>query len=136
MNVKIEDGKVMFYLEDLFHSMSDEDKKELLRFFTFEEIIPAIEAQLKHETELSWWCTNGEKDGGKLREKIFAMQGLEPEFKKDFESKIRCLENKVSYLKNYYKWYWKFYHHDADIRRNILSILGEPGDKKEVDNDN
>ena len=118
---KIENGKFEIDLVQLIGELTAEDRKRALEMFAFEEIIPAIERQLKREdTDLRWYCTGGDVDGSKLRARILAFQGLEPEFKNDLETKIRSLEHEVAWYKKYYDWYFKLYHLEYDMNSKSL----------------
>lgn len=103
---------------DIIENLDAENKNRLLEIFTFEEIVSAIENQLKKGTDLYSWDTSGWRDGSKIREAILNIQGLEPEFKADLESKIRSLENSVAHYKKYYDWYFRIYHCDRYPREN------------------
>lgn len=112
-----QDGdSVKISLWDIIENLDAEHKKRLLEIFTFEEIVNAIENQLKKGTDLYSWDTSGWRDGSKIREAILKIQGLEPEFKNDLESKIRSLEHSVAHYKKYYDWYFNIYHHDSRNR--------------------
>jgi hypothetical protein len=110
MKAEIKEGKISVNLSEVFMALSDDDKKFLLESFVFEEVIPYIERQLRHETSCDSWNTTGYRDGGKLREAILKTQGIVPEFEKDLKSRIRSLEGDVENYKKYYDWYWKLYH--------------------------
>lgn len=110
MKAIIEKGKLYLDISEVFREMSDDDKKFLLESFVFEEVIPYIERQLKHETDCSSWDTTGYRDGGKLREAILKIQGIVPEFEEDLKSRIRSLESDVENYKKYYEWYWRLFH--------------------------
>ena len=129
-----QDGSVFsFDLYDFVGRLDEDGKKRFLSLFVFEEIIPAIERQLKHETDSDWWSTSGEQDGGRLRAEILKIQGLEPEFKKDLEIKIRSLEHEVEHYRKYYNWYFKLYHAHRecggighDIHQLAINAIGKP----------
>jgi hypothetical protein len=83
-------------------------------------VFQQIEQQLKHQTEISGWDTSGWVDGSRLRGDVIKIQGLEPEFKKDLESRIRSLEHDVAHYKKYYDWHFKLRHVDKDQDGELL----------------
>lgn len=117
--MKIENDTIKIDLDWFIGQLTEEGKQRILELYTFEEIMRQIEKQLKHETDLDSWDTSGWRDGSKLREAIIKIQGLEPEFKKDLESKIRCLEFSVANYKKYYDWYFKIYHYGREFERGV-----------------
>ena len=138
MRFKQEGSVFSFDLYDVVERLDDAGKKRFLELFTHEEIIKAIENQLRHNTECEWWSTRGERDGGKLRAEILKIQGLEPEFKADLESKISSLEHSVRHFQKYYDWYFKLYHQHEnagrsgeDLHQTIVRAIGRPEEIKE-----
>jgi hypothetical protein len=134
MKIKIEDGVMKIDIYEAIGQLSDEEKKKFLEYFTFEEVLKAIENQLKRETETNcyWWSTGGDRDGATLREHILKIQGLEPEFKNDLESKIRSLEHNVAHYKKYFDWYYKVYHAKNengwnDLFSQVVKVVGDVG---------
>ena len=85
---------------DTFRELPDETKQTILTAFTFDEILARIGQRLKHETDWDNWDTSGWIDSARLRAEIIKIQGLEPEFRKDLESRIRSLENDVAHYKD------------------------------------
>ena len=106
-----EDGKFVFDIKDFIDCMNEESKKMMCDYFTFTHIADSLERQLKRQTDLDSWDASGWRDCSKLREFIIRVQGVEPEFKKDLESRIRALEHDVAHYKKYYDWYFKLNHH-------------------------
>jgi hypothetical protein len=117
----IQGGVLSIDIMDVFYTLTEEQRKAFLETYTFEETIAAIERQLRHETGINSFCVSGDRDGSMLRAAIIKIQGLEPEYKKDLESKINSLESSVDHYKKYYDWYFKVYH--LDIRDNEESII-------------
>lgn len=128
------EGTLSIDIIDFLNQLPDEQINRILEFFTFDQIIPAIEKQLKHGTEL-YSITYDGKDGHKIREAIIKIQGLEPEFKKDLELQIDTLERENKNYKKYYDWYWKLYHFsgsgrsDYSLYNNVISMIGKPEDQ-------
>ena len=110
--MKIENDVIKLDLDWFIGQLTEEGKQRILEIFTFAEIIDQIEQHLKKNSDLYSWDTSGWRDGSKLREAIIKIQGLEPEFKADLESRIRALESTVTYYKKYYDWYFKIYHYE------------------------
>lgn len=108
------DATVKFSIIDLIENLDEDGKKRVCDYFTWEHIFDSLERQLKHKTDLDSWDTSGYRDGANLRKFILGIQGLEPEFKKDFESKIESLERNVEHYKKYYDWYFRLHHHGFD----------------------
>lgn len=126
IHAKIEKNCIVIDTETLFKSLDDESKKHLLELFTFEELIPAIEKQLKHNTDSWSSSTSGERDGCVLREKIMQIQGLEEEFRSDMSFKISNLESDRDNYKRYYEWYWKLFHfEDGSLMELVKRKIGE-----------
>lgn len=109
--MKIVKGEILIGLDEFVSKLTDEQKAELLETFTIQEIFPAIERQLKHETSSDWWNTNGERDGAKIREFIANIQGLEEEVRKDCKDKLRATESDRDNYRKYYDFYFKMFHH-------------------------
>lgn len=105
LNVISDGSSIVNYFRDL----PEELKEHIFALYTFEEIVQQIERQLKHETDIDGWDTSGYRDGAKMREAVIKFQGLEPEFKKDLESRIRSLESDVANYEKYYNWYFKLW---------------------------
>jgi hypothetical protein len=131
MKAEIDGGNLTINLIDVFMGLDEESRRAFLETYTIEEILTTIERQLKHETDLYWWSTSGARDGAVLREAILKIQGLEPEFKKDLESKIRALEHDVANYKKYYDWYYRVYHlknldGDSRIIDRLHQAVGNP----------
>lgn len=117
IQVRMEDfgsGEFKFNILDFIDCLDEEGKNKVLEYFVFSQVIDSIERQLKHKTDCDSWDTSGWRDGQKLREHILKIQGLEPEFKKDMESRIRSLERESANYKKYYDWYFKLHHHGFD----------------------
>ncbi len=104
------DAKIEFDILDLIAQLDDEGKKRVCDYFTFDHIFDSLERQLKHKTDLDSWDTSGWRDGQSIRAFILKIQGLEPEFQKDLESKIRSLQHDVDNYKKYYDWYFRLHH--------------------------
>ena len=118
--MKILNGEIVIGLDEFVSKLTDEQKAELLETFTIEEILPAIERQLKHETNCAWWNTQGERDGQKIREFIANIQGLEEEYKKDLDARLRSAVNDRDNYKKYYDFYFKIFHHKDINSENSL----------------
>jgi hypothetical protein len=101
-----------------FQELPEEVKQRIFGLFTFDQVVGQVEQQLRHETGLSGWDTSGWVDGSRLRAHIIKLQGLEPEFKKDLESRIRALESTVAHYKKYHDWYFKLWHSDQSHDRD------------------
>lgn len=131
MKATIDGQNISINLMDVFMGLDAESRKAFLETYTFEEILKAIESQLKHEIDCDWWNTSGERDGAKIREEILKIQGLEPEFKKDLESRISALESESAHYKKFYDWYFKVYHlenhaGDGHIIDRLHNAVGNP----------
>jgi hypothetical protein len=116
MNLEVDnwDATVKFSILELIDHLDEEGKKRVCDYFTYEHIFDSLERQLKHKTDLDSWDTSGWRDGASIRAFILKQTGLEPEFKKDMDSKIRSLESDVANYKKYYDWYFKLHHHGFD----------------------
>jgi len=108
---------------DYFSELPEELKYRILELFTFDEILGAVENQLKGNTDLWGWSSSGWRDSSKLREEIVKIQGLEPEFKKDLESKINSLESDVRHYKKFYDWYFEVYR-NKEVYEAIKRTVG------------
>ena len=137
MDMKVDfgdDGVITVDVCEILSKLGPEAKQRVLELYVFDEIVEAIERQLKHQTDLDGWDTSGWRDGSKMREAILKFQGLEPEFKKDLESKIQALECTVVHYEKYYNWYWKVFHlqtHSGEGRiiDRLHSAVGRPESK-------
>lgn len=98
---------------ELFDELDEEVKDEILSKFAASQIIERLEQHLKGETDYWGFSTSGYRWGSQIREAIAKIQGIEPEWKKDYESRIRSLEHKVGHFEKYYKWYFRAYHSDS-----------------------
>ena len=117
LNIEAQERDVL----DLFEQLDDDIKKRILESYVLNDVLEAIENQLKHKTDLDSWDTSGWRDCSKIREYIIKIQGLEPEFKKDLESKIRSLERNVEDYQKYCDWYFKVWHSDAEHVHEFIS---------------
>lgn len=126
MSINLADGELRIDVVDIFKELKEKEKAELLEIYTFEEIIEAIERQLKHETARYAWDTSGYRDGARLRDAILNIQGLDLGFKEDLESRIKALEHDVEHYKKYYDWYFKAYHYSFCDLEKLRSRIGLP----------
>jgi len=114
---------------DTFRDLPDDAKQTILTAFTFDEILARIEQQLRHETDWHSWNTNGWVDSSRLRAALIKIQGIEPEYKKDLESRIRSLEHDVAHYKKYYDWYFKLWRaagsDDWDRERHLCNWINK-----------
>ena len=120
--IKIKVKTTMGEMLEMFRSLTNEQKDEILKLYVFEDIIEAIEKQLKHDSDTWSAGSDGFKDGALIRKKILEIQGIEPEFKKDLEGRIRSLESSVCNYKKYYDWYFKLWHYLCDT--NNTQFIG------------
>lgn len=118
---KVEKGMLSIDLYQAIGCLSDEEKQKFLEWFVFDEVIKAIELQLKRGTENYWWSTDGECDGSRLRKAILKINGIEPEFKVDLEKRIQALEREVKHYKKYYDFYFKIYHCRQDDGFSLMA---------------
>ena len=141
---EVSESKVKFDILDLIECLDEEDKKRVCDYFTYDHIFDSLERQLKHKTEFYSWDTSGWRDGSKMREFVINLQGLEPEFKADLESKISSLTNERDNYEKYYKWYFNLYHHSNDcyecknsektLFEKVKDAVGTPEKPKEMSN--
>lgn len=127
MEIKLTVSTETQAVENMFCELPEETKERILQLYVFEDIVLAIENQLRRNTDLTSWSTDGWRDGSKIRAAILATQGIEPEFKADLESQIRSLESNVKYYKKYYDWYFKLYHlEDRELSARVMKMLPSP----------
>lgn len=131
MKIKVENGEIKINLCDAYLELSDQERSDFLELISFEHLIPAIERQLRHET-MAWSCGSF-RDGELLRAEILKINGIEPEYKKDFESRIQRLEREVNHYKKYYDYYFKIYHYDSGksygqegLHDYVVRCVGKP----------
>lgn len=134
IKLEVSENGIKIDFIDIIENLTEDGKKRLLELFVYSEILDSIERQLKGKTDLWGWDTSGWRDSSRLREDILKIQGLEPEFKKDLESKIKSLQNDVDNYKKYYDWYFKIYHHninylnsqDESLMQYVERLVGKP----------
>ena len=110
---------------ELLNSLPSDTKRTILDHYTWDEVIKSIERHLKGESSFQGWDSNGHRVGGRIRDEILKTQGIEPEYKKDLESRIQSLEHDVEHYKKYYDWQFKVYHDEElyDIVRRRIGFL-------------
>lgn len=109
----------------LFADLDDEVKDAIIDTLTWDRIVERTSAHIKDDTDFWGYTTNGYRHGGKIREELAKIQGLEPAWKRDYETKIQSLEIDLASKKKYYDWYFKVCHDEEAyevVRRRVGTL--------------
>jgi len=110
---------------DLFVELPQEIKFRILEIYSYDEIIGMVEKQLKGDTDMWGWDTTGWRHGSRLRAEIQKLTGIEEEFKKDMESKLKSVIHDMEHYKKFYDHYFKCYHNEEcyEIMKKTVGLM-------------
>lgn len=129
---KVENGDIKIDLSELVSNLTDEEVDAVADVIGWEHILERFDRHITGQSDF-WTIGGAERGGYNIREHIEKVQGTKDERVKDLEAKIKHLEHEVNNYKQYYDWYWRWYHSPLVSESNkdyYLKTVGEPSKPK------